>query len=75
MSDHLGLGLKPGQCKRAAERTDPVPTVENKAAHVRKATPGDHLEKLKPETIERLNAIFAEELAYFDYPEKAVAPV
>lgn len=35
--------------------------------HRRKVIPGDHIEKLKPETIGRLNEIFAEELAALGY--------
>ena len=32
------------------------PTTENVNAHLRKGQPGDHLDKLKPETIEALNS-------------------
>lgn len=35
--------------------------------HRRKVIPGDHIEKLRPETIARLNEVFAEELAVLDY--------
>jgi hypothetical protein len=35
--------------------------------HRRKVTPGDHIEKLKPETIAALNNLFAEELAALGY--------
>lgn len=37
--------------------------------HKRKMTPGDHREKLRPETIEKLNSIFQEILNQF-YPEQ-----
>jgi len=36
-------------------------------SHKRKMTPGDYKDKLKPETIEKLNTIFAKELRLFGY--------
>ncbi len=40
---------------------------ENKNSFIRNITPGDHKNKLKPETIEKLNAIFKEELITLGY--------
>lgn len=37
--------------------------------HRRKVTPGDHIEKLKPETIARLNELFRDELAACGYAD------
>ena len=46
-------------------------TSMNPKAFVRRVTPGDHKEKLKPETIARLNEILAPTLELFDYPVEA----
>ena len=40
---------------------------ENVYSHKRKIVPGDYLEKLQPETINRLNEIFAENLKLYQY--------
>jgi hypothetical protein len=40
---------------------------ENLHAHKRKIVPGDYKEKLKPETIDKLNAIFSENLKKYNY--------
>ena len=41
---------------------------EDKWAHRRKITPGDFREKLRPETIDRLNAVFNDTITRLDYP-------
>jgi hypothetical protein len=43
------------------------PAREDIHAHVRKGMPGDHREKLQPETIENLNEIFAQVLKDYHY--------
>ncbi|PZD75243.1 hypothetical protein C1752_00338 [Acaryochloris thomasi RCC1774] len=43
------------------------PPKTEKQAHKRKITPGDHKNKLKPETIEKLNEMFAEILQECNY--------
>ena len=43
------------------------PAKENIHAHVRKGQPGDYLNKLQPETIARLNEIFAQTLKDYQY--------
>ena len=43
---------------------------EESLHHKRKMTPGDHREKLRPETIEKLNTIFQDILTQF-YPEQS----
>lgn len=40
---------------------------ENKHAHKRKIVPGDYKEKLTPETIEKLNNIFSDNLKKYNY--------
>jgi hypothetical protein len=44
-----------------------VPVSENIDSHNRKGVCGDYKNKLKKETIEKLNALFYSELKYFDY--------
>ncbi|MCQ3936012.1 MAG: hypothetical protein DPW18_03075 [Chloroflexi bacterium] len=44
------------------------PKRENIQQHIRKGKPGDHKEKLKPETVERLNSKFSDVLKRFQYP-------
>ena len=40
---------------------------EDKNSHIRNIKSGDHLNKLKPSTIEKLNTIFKEELRILNY--------
>ena len=40
---------------------------EDQQSHKRQVLPGDHIRKLKPETIDRLNTIFSESLEYLEY--------
>jgi hypothetical protein len=42
---------------------------ENVYAHKRKILPGDYKEKLKPETISRLNSVFSDNLKKYNYEE------
>ncbi len=55
-----------GQYRPAFDRTG-----ENEWTHVRKVTPGDHLEKLRPETIAQLDRIFGEVLDTLGYRRAA----
>lgn len=71
MADHLGLNISPEKAAQIAAKMEPAPDVEKPDAHVRKVTPGDHLEKLLPGTIDILNTRFAEDLAHFGYPADA----
>lgn len=64
LQEFTGLSLNPGEIVSPA---DFVQEQENPFAHKRKVTPGDHREKLKPETIAKLNEIFAGELAALNY--------
>lgn len=43
------------------------PKGENIHKHLRKGMPGEHREKLRPETVEQLNKIFEEPLTRFNY--------
>ena len=46
---------------------------ENLKSHTRKKLPGDHKEKLKPETIAYLDELFAPELNRFGYMSEALS--
>lgn len=46
---------------------DIFPERERVHSRIRSVKPGNHIEKLKPETIERLNVLFAEPLKKHGY--------
>jgi hypothetical protein len=50
-----------------ASARDVIPENERPNQHLRRALPGDHVEKLNPETIDQLNTIFAEVLLEYGY--------
>lgn len=50
--------VKGGRIKNIVSKVDAVPEKEDPNKFVRKVIPGDHREKLKPETIEALTLIF-----------------
>ena len=56
--EHFGISIDPSIIQEVAEKHDVRPVTEDRTKHIRKGYPGDHREKLKPETIERLNEIF-----------------
>jgi hypothetical protein len=49
------------------ERNDVRPGIESAGEHIRRVTPGDHREKLAPETISQLNEILAPVLSRYGY--------
>ncbi|PRY20243.1 sulfotransferase domain-containing protein [Aliiruegeria haliotis] len=65
--DHLGLDVDQEIINRVAEKADIRPEKEDPTKHIRKGTPGDHREKLQPETIGKLNDLFRETGAFFGY--------
>lgn len=64
---HLDVKCPLPRIQRIVDREAPLPTVENPKVHIRKATPGDHRAKLRPETIAELDRLLADVLAGFDY--------
>lgn len=64
---HYGWTLHPGKIDNLMKQIHVIPSQEDEKKFVRKAIPGDHLEKLKPETIRKLNAKLAKSLSFFDY--------
>lgn len=66
--DHFGVTVADSVVARVAEANDIRPREEEIGKHIRKGAPGDHREKLKPETIGRLNELFrnvGREYGYF----------
>ncbi len=59
--------VAPRVINKIADKNDIVPRAENEAKHVRQVTPGDGVRKLRQETIETLNDLFAKQLDYFGY--------
>lgn len=64
---HFGIEISPEVVESIARRHDIRPGEEDPTKHIRKGTPGDHREKLQPETIQRLNGIFADVASPFGY--------
>jgi hypothetical protein len=58
---------------KVAKQHDVRPVEERVGAHIRKGLPGDHVEKLAPATIARLNQVFAEACRDFGYDLEAPA--
>jgi hypothetical protein len=58
MMAYLDLTAPAGVVESAVAANDVRPRVEDPAQHVRKVDPGDHREKLRPETIAELDALF-----------------
>ncbi len=67
MAQFLNLEADEKILKNILDRVDIVPDKENPKNFIRKAVPGDHKNKLQPETIDQLNEIFAEVLNSFNY--------
>lgn len=65
--EHYGIEIAPQVITRVAAKYDIRPTEEDDTKHIRKGTPGDHKEKLKPETIAQLNDFFRETGAFYGY--------
>lgn len=64
---HFGLEVAPQIIAAVAEANDVRPEKEDETQHIRKGTPGDHAEKLRPETIAALNDIFRDVGAFYGY--------
>lgn len=65
--DFLDRPLESSALESILNRVDVIPDKEKPSEHVRKVKPGDHKEKLQPETIKFLDTILAEELAFYGY--------
>lgn len=67
MLTYLGLPMRRPMVERVVAKNDLRPRTEDVARHVRKVAPGDHVEKLKPETIAELNGKLKPVLDKFGY--------
>jgi len=68
---HFGWKVPSQVRRRIADQNDLLPNAEDVTVHIRQALPGDFRRKLKPETIARLNEVFADELALFGYDRES----
>lgn len=64
---HFGWTCPPGQIESILQGIDSVPESEDGKRFVRKVIPGDHRNKLKPETIRKLNNILKQSMQRYDY--------
>jgi hypothetical protein len=58
MVEYLGLSPPPNLVSMVVARNDVVPSADAPLEHIRHVTPGDHRNKLRPETIAALDARF-----------------
>lgn len=75
---HFGIDIPEEVTREVARKFDVRPAQERVGQHIRKGTPGDHREKLQPETIEQLNKLFGPVCRDFGYqlghPEAVTSP-
>lgn len=67
---HFGVEVSKEILDAVASRNDVRPASEDPGKHIRKGTPGDHIEKLQAETIQALNQIFRDMAACYGYDLK-----
>lgn len=65
--DHFGWSVELPRLARFLEEVDVVPTAEDHSRFVRRVVPGDHVVKLKAETIRRLNYRLEDVMRRYDY--------
>lgn len=68
MAAYLNIPIKERHVEVIAARNDVVPDEEDPTQHVRRVRPGDHREKLRPDTIAELNEAFRDVLDRYGYP-------
>ncbi len=67
IAGHFRWACSASDVAEIIERVDVMPVAENPTAFIRKVTPGDHTEKLSPETIDFLNAELRDVLDLYGY--------
>lgn len=67
MCDHFGWNITEKFLSHILSWADVLPQAEDQTAFVRKVVPGDHREKLSPETILNLNRILKSSMDLFAY--------
>lgn len=65
--DHFGWAIEVSRLNKLLAEIDVVPDSEDKSRFVRKVVPGDHIAKLKPETVRRLNKRLEDVMHLYDY--------
>jgi len=67
VADHFGWTVRPEQIDAILKWVDVIPHEENPDAFIRKVTPGDHREKLSPETIGEIDRVLEKAMTAFGY--------
>jgi hypothetical protein len=70
---HFGWAVEPDYLDKVLSWADQQPAEEDPTRFVRKVTPGDHLDKLRPDVIRELDRRLAPVLGAYGYAECAVA--
>lgn len=65
--DHFDIAVDDALLARVAAKHDVRPKQEDVSKHIRKGEPGDYVNKLKPETVEKLNTILSDVAAAYEY--------
>jgi len=68
--EHFSIDVDNALLARVAKKHDVRPEQEDVSKHIRKGAPGDYINKLKPETIEKLNAILSDIASSYGYDLK-----
>jgi hypothetical protein len=68
--EFFGLPVNEELLAGVAEKHDVRPDREDPTKHIRKGEPGDHVEKLRGETVQLLNELFADAAAIYGYDLK-----
>ena len=74
MAQFFGWPLSAERCAEIASRHDRKVTGENPLSHVRRVAPGDHLEKLRADTVARVDFRLRCVLAAFGYRGSSYCP-
>lgn len=64
---HFGVNISSSIIKDVSSLHDIRPASEDPTKHIRKGIPGDHREKLQPETISRLNEMLSDVCLWYGY--------
>ncbi|HSI58880.1 MAG TPA: sulfotransferase domain-containing protein [Ideonella sp.] len=73
VSAHFGWAVAPGYVDKIMSWADVLPDAEDPTRFVRKVLPGDHLSKLTPAMIARLDDLLADEMKAFGYARSVPA--
>ena len=63
----LGWKLKPGQPLRLAAKHNVLPVSEQESSHIRQVHPQNHVHKLRPETVRKMNKMHKDVLIAYNY--------